>query len=140
MPPSQKELKAMTDKQVKHPGPDHPITIARNPARVVVSIAGKVIADTRAALTLREAKYPPVQYIPRRDVEMSLLKRTDHSTYCPYKGDCAYYSIPLGGERSANAVWSYEDPFPDVAEIKDHLAFYPDRVDAIEEKEAVAAG
>ena len=130
----------MTDKQVKRPGPDHPITIARNPARVVVSIAGKVIADTRAALTLREAKYPPVQYIPRRDVEMSLLKRTDHSTYCPYKGDCAYYSIPLGGERSANAVWSYEDPFPDVAEIKDHLAFYPDRVDAIEEKEAVAAG
>ncbi|MBV8652845.1 MAG: DUF427 domain-containing protein [Alphaproteobacteria bacterium] len=130
----------MTDKQVKHPGPDHPITIARNPARVVVSIAGKVIADTRAALTLREAKYPPVQYIPRQDVEMSLLKRTDHSTYCPYKGDCAYYSIPLGGERSANAVWSYEDPFPAVAEIKDHLAFYPDRVDAIEEKEAVAAG
>jgi uncharacterized protein (DUF427 family) len=130
----------MTDKQVKRPGPDHPITIARNPARVVVSIAGKVVADTRAALTLREAKYPPVQYIPRRDVEMSLLKRTDHSTYCPYKGDCAYYSIPLGGERSANAVWSYEDPFPDVAEIKGHLAFYPDRVDAIEEKEAVAAG
>jgi uncharacterized protein (DUF427 family) len=138
MPPSQKELKAMTDKQVKRPGPDHPITIARNPARVVVSIAGKVIADTRAALTLREGKYPPVQYIPRRDVEMSLLKRTDHGTYCPYKGDCAYYSIPLGGDRSANAVWSYEDPFPDVAEIKDHLAFYPDRVDAIEEKEAAS--
>ena len=130
----------MMEKPVKLPGPDHPITIAPNPARVVVSVAGRVVADTRAALTVREAKYPPVLYIPRRDVEMSLLKRTDHSTYCPYKGDCAYYSIPIGGERSANAVWTYEDPFTAVAEIKDHVAFYPDRVDAIEERQAATAG
>jgi uncharacterized protein (DUF427 family) len=125
----------MTSKPIRIPGPDHPITIQPNPMRVVVSIAGRVIADSGAALTLREAKYPPVQYIPRKDVDMSLLQRTDHATYCPYKGECAYYSIPLGGERSANAAWSYEAPYLAVAEIKEHLAFYPDRVGTIEERE-----
>ena len=119
----------MKDKQIRVPGPDHPITIERNPVRVIVSIAGQAIADTRDALTLRESTYPPVQYIPLKDVDMSLLERTDHSTYCPYKGDCVYYSIPLGGDKSVNAVWIYEVPFAAVAEIKDHFAFYPDRVD-----------
>ena len=90
--------------------------------------------DTRAALTLREAAYKPVLYVPRGDVDMSLLERTSHATYCPYKGDCAYYSIPAGGERSVNAVWSYEAPYPSVAAIKDYVAFYPTRVDAIEQK------
>ena len=123
-----------TAKSMKVPGPDHPITIAPNPARVVVSIAGRVVADTRAALTLREAGYKPVQYIPRSDVDMLLLARTSHTTWCPYKGDCAYYSIPAGGERAVNAVWSYEAPFPAVAAIKDYVAFYPTRVDAIEER------
>jgi len=121
----------MKDKQIRVPGPDHPITIERNPVRVSVSIAGHAIADTRDALTLRESTYPPVQYIPLKDVDMSLLERTDHSTYCPYKGDCVYYSIPLGGDKSVNAVWTYEVPFAAVAEIKDHFAFYPDRVDEI---------
>ncbi|MBT2300145.1 DUF427 domain-containing protein [Variovorax paradoxus] len=124
----------MQEKPVKIPGPDHPITIAANPARVVVKAAGRVIADTRAALTLREASYPAVQYIPRKDVDMSLLARTDHATYCPFKGDCAYYSIPSAGEKGANAVWTYEQPYASVEQIKDHLAFYPDRVDAIEER------
>ena len=128
------ELKEPTPKTVKIPGPDHPITIERNPGRVVVSVSGRVIADTREALTLREARYPAVQYIPRKDVDMTLLTRTAHTTYCPYKGDCAYFSIPVGGERSINAVWSYEAPYAAVAVIKDHLAFYPDRVDAIEER------
>src|ERR1700730_3212905 len=121
-------------KPVKIPGPDHPITIERNPARIIVSIAGRIAADTREALTLREAAYPAVQYIPRKDVDMALLERTDHATYCPYKGDCAYYSIPLGRERSVNAVWTYEAPYGAAAAIKDHVAFYPDRVDAIEER------
>ena len=120
-------------KPIKVPGPDHPITIERNPNRVVVSAGGRVVADTRDALTLREASYQPVQYIPRKDVDMALRVRTDHATYCPYKGDCAYFSIPLGGERATNAVWSYEAPYAAVAVIKDHLAFYPDRVDAIDE-------
>ena len=126
----------MTNKPVKIPGPDHPITLERNPARVVVTVAGRVIADTHDALTLREAAYPAVQYIPRKDIDMTLLKRTDHATYCPYKGDCAYYSIPVGGERAANAVWTYEMPYAAVVPIKDHLAFYRDRVDTIEERAA----
>jgi len=124
----------MAAKARKLPGSDHPITIEPNHMHIVVRVAGRNVADTREALTLREASYPAVQYIPRKDVDMSLLERTSHATYCPYKGDCAYYSIPLGGERSSNAVWCYEQPFPAVAEIKDYLAFYPDRVDSIEQK------
>ncbi len=120
-------------KPVKHPGPDHPITIERNPRRVIVSVAGRIIADTQAALTLSESSYRAVQYIPRQDVATSLLERSDHQSYCPYKGDCAYYSIPIGGIRCANAAWTYESPFADLAQIKDHIAFYRDRVDAIEE-------
>jgi uncharacterized protein (DUF427 family) len=126
----------MNTKSIKQPGPDHPISIAPNPRRVVVTVAGKVVADSRQALSLKEASYPPVHYIPRKDVDMSLLQRTQHQTYCPYKGDCSYYSIPAGGERAANAVWTYEAPFSAVTAIKDHLAFYPDRVDSIEEKSA----
>jgi uncharacterized protein (DUF427 family) len=128
------DLNEPTSKTAKIPGPDHPITIEPNSGRVVVSVSGRVIADTREALTLREARYPAVQYIPRKDVDMTLLTRTDHTTYCPYKGDGAYFSIPVGGERSINAVWSYEAPYAAVDVIKDHLAFYPDRVDVIEER------
>jgi uncharacterized protein (DUF427 family) len=121
-------------KPIKVPGPDHPISIEHNPRRVVVSVAGRVIADTREALTLRETHYPAVHYIPRKDVDMTLLERTAHATYCPYKGDCGYFSVPSGGERAINAVWTYEAPYDAVRAIKDHLAFYPDRVDAIEER------
>jgi uncharacterized protein (DUF427 family) len=124
-------MKIMTDKPMKIPGPEHPISIDANPSRVVVTVAGKVIADTRNALTLREASYPGVQYIPRRDVDMAALKRSDHTTYCPYKGDASYYSIPAGEGRSLNAVWTYESPFEAVAQIKEYVAFYPDRVDEI---------
>ena len=130
----------MSGKPIKIPGSDHPISVERNPARVVVKLGGKVIADTHDALTLREASYPPVQYIPRKDVDMSLLSRTDHSTHCPYKGDASYYSIVPGGERSKNAIWTYETPNPAVSGIKDHMAFYPDRVDSIEELQAPEAG
>jgi len=122
-------------KPIKIPGPDHPMAIERNPNRVVVRVAGRVVADTSEALTLREASYPAVQYVPRKDVNMMLLERTEHATYCPYKGDCAYFSIPLGGDRSTNAVWTYEAPYEAVSPIRDHLAFYPDRVDAIEERQ-----
>ena len=123
----------MKEKKVKLPGSDHPISIQRNPAHVVVSAAGRVLADTGNALTLREADYPAVQYIPREDVDFSRLERTDHATYCPYKGECSYYSVPAGGEKSVNAVWTYEDPYPAVAQIKGHVAFYPDRTDEIAE-------
>jgi uncharacterized protein (DUF427 family) len=121
-------------KPIKIPGPDHPITIEPNSRRVVVSVAGRIVADTRNALTLREASYPAVQYIPREDVDMTQLVRTDHATYCPFKGDASYFSIPSGGERSDNAVWTYESAYPAVSAIKDHVAFYTDRVDAIDEQ------
>ena len=126
---------ASTSRPVKIPDQSHPIAIEPNRQRITISIAGRVLADTRDALTLREAKYPAVQYIPRKDVDMALLTRTDHATYCPYNGDCSYFSIPLGGARSINAVWTYEMPYPAVSAIKDYLAFYPDRVDAIEERQ-----
>jgi uncharacterized protein (DUF427 family) len=118
-------------KSIKIPGPDHPISIAPANARIVVVVGGKTIADSTGALTLREAAYPAVHYIPREDVDMAQLARTEHATYCPYKGDCSYYSIPAGGDRSVNAIWTYEAPFAPVASIKSYMAFYPDRVDSI---------
>ena len=124
----------MKEKQIKIPDSDHPISIERNPARVVVSVAGQVVADTRNALTLREADYSLVQYIPREHVDFTQLEKTDHATYCPYKGDCSYYSVPAGEKKSVNAVWTYENPYPAVAQIKGHVAFYPDRVDEIAEQ------
>jgi uncharacterized protein (DUF427 family) len=119
-------------KQIRVPGPDHPIDIEPSPEHVVVRVAGKIIVNTRSALILREASYPPVLYLPRDDTDLSLLQKTDHATYCPYKGDCSYYSVPLGGARSINAVWTYEEPYAAVAAIKGYLAFYRDRIDSIE--------
>ena len=129
----------MTHKPVLQPGPNHPITIERNPARVVVTVAGQTVASSQRALTLREATYAPVQYIPLADVEESLLTPSDHVSYCPFKGDASYFSVPAGGEHSRNAVWVYREPYPAVAQIKDHVAFYPDRVDAISELDAATA-
>jgi uncharacterized protein (DUF427 family) len=117
---------------MKIPGPDHPITIEPSPKRVRVSFNGRVVADTARALILREASLSPVYYIPRADADMALFERTAHSTHCPYKGDAAYYSLAVDGRASENAVWTYETPYPAVAEIKDHLAFYPKRVDRID--------
>lgn len=117
---------------MKIPDASHPIAIAPATQRVRVTHNGKVIADTRKALALKEASYPVVHYIPREDVDFTALARTDHSTHCPYKGDAAYYSIESADQRSDNAIWSYETPFPAVAEIAGHLAFYPQRVDRIE--------
>ena len=120
-----------SDKRMKIPGPDHPISVEANPSRVVVKVGGQIIADTREALTLREASYPAVQYIPRRDVNMTALVRSDHTTFCPYKGNASYYSIPAGGDRSINAAWTYETPFEAMKQIKEYVAFYPERVDEI---------
>jgi uncharacterized protein (DUF427 family) len=115
----------MTSKTPKIPGPDHPITIEAGAGRVIVKVNGRIIADSKAALMLREASYPPVHYIPRGDVDAAALERTDHATYCPYKGDCSYFTVA----GSVNAAWSYEAPYPAVAAIKDYLAFYPGRAD-----------
>ncbi|MBV9991746.1 MAG: DUF427 domain-containing protein [Alphaproteobacteria bacterium] len=114
---------------MKIPGPDHPIVIERTNGQVVVRAGGRVLVDTSKALSLREASYPAVQYVPREDADMTQLERSTHTTYCPYKGECSYYSIKGGAE---NAVWTYEHPYPAVAAIEGHLAFYPDRVDSME--------
>jgi uncharacterized protein (DUF427 family) len=121
----------MADRPMRIPGLNHPISIEANPSRVVVTVGGRVIADTSDALTLCEASYPALQYIPRRDVDMAALTRSERTTYCPYKGDASYYSIPAGGDRSVNAVWTYEAPFEAMTQIKNYVAFYPDRVDEI---------
>ena len=122
----------MNSKPIKIPGPDHPMTITPTKGRVTATVNGKRIADTGEALTLKEAAYPPVQYIPRKDVDMTQLQRSAQRTYCPYKGECSYYSIPAGGVRSVDAVWSYEAPHAAASAIREYLAFYPERVDAIE--------
>jgi uncharacterized protein (DUF427 family) len=119
-------------KEIKIPGPDHPIAISPVEGTVRVTIARRIVAESTRALRLEEKGYPPVYYLPRNDGDMSLLVRTTHYTYCPYKGDCTYYSIPIGGAKSEYAVWTYEKPYTAVADIKEHLAFYPTRVDAIE--------
>ena len=119
-------------KTVLIPGPDHPIAVTPTAGRVVVTLGGRVVADSTRALTLKEASYPAAQYIPREDADAALLQRSDHSSYCPYKGEASYFSLPVGGDRSVNAIWTYEQPYDAVAGIKGHLAFYPDRVDAIE--------
>ncbi|MHC2537419.1 DUF427 domain-containing protein [Bradyrhizobium diazoefficiens] len=113
---------------MKLPGPDHPITITPNPKRVRVTAGDIVIAETSKALTLKEAKYPAVQYVPRQDANMTLLERTDRVTHCPYKGDASYYSIKADGKTLDNAIWTYETPFPAMTEISGHLAFYSDKV------------
>jgi uncharacterized protein (DUF427 family) len=120
-------------KEVRIPGPTHPITVTANTNRVTVTFGGQTIADTRRALTLKEASLPPVHYIPREDADMKALERTAHTTYCPYKGEASYYSITAGGRTSLNAVWTYEKPHAAMAEIEGYLAFYPDRVDSVQE-------
>ena len=112
------------------------ITIEPNPHRVVVRVDGQVIADSVHALVMRAPGSADTQYIPRADVDMTRLVRTSHATHCPFKGDAAYWSIRTDTRVAENAVWSYEAPYPDVQPIAGHLAFYPDRVDAIEERPA----
>jgi len=124
---------SVVNKMVLLPGPRHPLTVEPAGVRVVVRIAGRVIADSSAALTLREADYPAVHYLPRADVDMAALERTDHESYCPFKGDAAYFSIPAAGERGLHAVWTYEAPYAAVDGIKGYLAFYSNRMDAVEE-------
>jgi uncharacterized protein (DUF427 family) len=113
---------------MKLPGPDHPITITPNPRRVRISVDGHVIADSTRALTLKEASYPAVHYVPRADANLALMARADRVTHCPYKGDANYFSIVADGKTIENAIWTYETPFPAMAEIAGHLAFYPDKV------------
>jgi uncharacterized protein (DUF427 family) len=120
----------MTD--IKVPGLHHPITIEPTAGQVTVRQGGQVIVDTRRALTLREASYPPVQYVPLADVDPEVLEPSSHTSWCPYKGTATYYGLRVGDRAVPDALWAYPSPHAAVAEIKDHAAFYPDRVDGIE--------
>jgi uncharacterized protein (DUF427 family) len=117
-----------TTREPKIPGPDHPITIEPTGVRVVARLGAQIVADSTRALTLREADYPPVQYIPLKDVDQTLLTASPTQTYCPYKGEASYYSITAGGGRP-DAVWSYRKPYDAVADIAGHVAFYTNQVD-----------
>jgi uncharacterized protein (DUF427 family) len=119
-------------KEIRIPGTEHPITISPTEGTVRVTVAGRIVAESTRALRLEEEGYPPVYYLPPSDADTSLLVRTTHHTYCPYKGDAAYYSIPIGGTKSQDSVWTYEEPYEAVAGIKGYLAFYPSLVDALE--------
>jgi uncharacterized protein (DUF427 family) len=128
--PSDRSKRIIMTRTAKLPSADHPITVTPTGARVVVRVGGHVVADSRAALTLAEADYPVVQYIPRADVDEALLRRTDTATYCPFKGEASYYSVQTpDGTTVADAIWSYEQPYPAVAPIAGHVAFYPDRAE-----------
>lgn len=114
---------------MKIPGPDHPITIKPAKQRWRARFEGHVIADTNDAMILQEATYPAVVYFPREDVSMEFLARTDRTTYCPYKGDAAYFTVDMDGDIAENAVWTYEAPFPAMDEIRGRLAFYTTKVE-----------
>jgi len=122
----------MTDKSMRIPSPDHPISIAPHQGHVTVRAGGRTIAETDAALVLKEEGYPPVLYVPRADADMAALEHSDHRTWCPYKGDASYFSIAGAGEAGHNAVWTYEAPHDAVAAIGGYLAFYTDRVEVAE--------
>ncbi len=115
------------------PGHPHAITIEKNPNRVKVSFQGTVIADTLRALVLKEGPLPPATYIPRQDVQMTYLRRTDHSTHCPFKGQASYFSVHVDDQLADNAVWTYETPIDAVAQIKGCLSFYAEKLDVSEE-------
>ena len=119
-----------TTREPKIPGPGHPITIEPTGVRVLVRVGAQIVADTTRALTLREANYPPVQYIPLEDVDQTLLTASATQTYCPYKGDASYYSITADGGRP-DAVWFYRELYGAVADIAGHVAFYTDQVEIV---------
>jgi len=116
-------------REMKIPGPDHPITIEPSADRVIVRAGGATLADSTATLVLREANYPPVRYIPLADIDQALLAPSDTSTYCPYKGDASYRSITTDPDRGTDAVWFYDEPYAAVEPIRDHVAFYANRVE-----------
>ena len=107
------------------------IVLQPGPRRVLVRFAGQVVADSANAITLHERGHDPVHYLPMEDVDRAMLEDSDRSTHCPYKGDARYWSIRCAGGFSRDALWSYENPLPDVTAIQGHVAFYPDRVESI---------
>jgi uncharacterized protein (DUF427 family) len=121
----------MTDRPVLQPTAEHPITIAPTDRHVTVRVNGEVVAETDAALTLQESTYPAVQYVPLADVVETALRRSDTTTYCPFKGEANYYHVTVGGDTVDDVIWFYEQPYAAVAEIAGHVAFYADKADVV---------
>lgn len=121
----------MTNRQVLEPTPSHPITVLPTGSHVVVRVNGQIVAETDAALTLQESSYPAVQYVPLADVTSDLLRPSDTETYCPYKGDASYFDVVVDGVTVSDAIWTYRQPYPAVAQIAGHVAFYPDKADVV---------
>lgn len=121
----------MTDRDIREPSATHPITVEPTARHVTVRVNGEVVAETDDALTLQESTYPAVQYIPLADVLAAALSRSDTATYCPYKGDANYYHVTAAGSTVDDAIWTYEQPYPAVAGIAGHVAFYPDKADVV---------
>jgi uncharacterized protein (DUF427 family) len=120
----------MTERTVLLPTAEHPITITPTGKHVTVRVNGEVVAETDAALTLQESTYPAVQYVPLADVVGSVLRRSDNTTYCPYKGEANYYHVTTGASDTVDdAIWTYEQPYPAVGEIVGHVAFYANKAD-----------
>lgn len=119
----------MSQPEVRQPTAEHPITVTPTEGHVTVRVRGQVVAETDAALSLRESTYPVVQYVPIDAVDASALRRSDTTTYCPYKGEANYYHLGIGDETVDDAIWTYEQPYPAVAQIAGHVAFYPDKAD-----------
>ena len=119
----------MTDREIREPSAAHPITVEPTDRHVTVRVNGEVVAETDAALTLQESTYPAVQYIPLADVAAAALSRSDTTTYCPYKGDASYYDVTAAGDTIDDVIWTYEQPYPAVADIAGHVAFYPNKAD-----------
>ncbi len=122
-------MSSTSERPVLTPSADHPITITPTEGEVVVHAGGVEIARSRSALSLAEAAYPVVQYIPVADLDPAVVRSSDTSTYCPYKGDASYSSVETPEGTVTDAVWFYEEPYPAVGEIAGHVAFYADRVD-----------
>ncbi|WP_187970077.1 DUF427 domain-containing protein [Aquibium microcysteis] len=108
--------------------PAKSIAVAPHAGTVTVKAGGTTVARTDRALLLTEAPYPPVLYVPFADIDFSGLVKTARSTHCPYKGDASYWSVTAAGAAGENAMWAYETPFDEMAAIRDHGAFYADRV------------
>jgi uncharacterized protein (DUF427 family) len=124
-------------RQIKIPDESHPITVQPTNAHVRVLVGGTVIAESDAALTLQEASYPPVQYVPLADIDASVLSRTDTSSYCPFKGDASYYSVTTADGTVADAGWFYDEPYDAVSSIATHVAFWPGLAEVLVDEPAV---
>jgi uncharacterized protein (DUF427 family) len=112
--------------------PDHRVDLHPDKSHVRVTFGGKVIADSTNALRVEETGHGPVYYIPAKDMALPLMKKTEHTTYCPFKGTASYWTIDTGDKSSENAIWGYEAPYDETTALAGYYAFYDTRVDSIE--------